>query len=404
MNKPPAHVSALHLDGYLLLALGALTALGPLSTDAYLPALPAVADSFGRTIHDVELSISLFLAGLALGQLIGGPLSDHYGRRSGIQVGLSIFLIATGWIVFSASIEELWGWRSLQGIGAGITAVNVPAIIKDVYTARQGAQALSKLAIIMMTTPIISPLLGLQVTQLFSWRAIFLLLVIYACVLSLVIFFRLPETRLRGSDRIGVARRYWIVLRNSSALMHMLSVGLAYGSLFAYLTASPWLYMEYFGVGEAMYPLIFSSNVVSLILMSRLNIFLLKWHEPGRLLMMAKLGQSLLALVLFCYILWVEELNVLGMTLLLMSVLCWHPVLVANSMSLITELFPDNKGTATALMGGFGFALASLSSFLVGFLADGTVVPMTGLMFFCAALSALMISLSRRCNNRSSQH
>ncbi len=404
MNKPQAYASVFHLDGYLLIALAALTALGPLSTDAYLPALPAVAESFGRNIHDAELSVSLFLAGLAMGQLIGGPLSDHYGRRSGIQVGLSVFLLATGGIFFSASIEQLWGGRLLQGIGAGITAVNVPAIIKDVYNGRKGAQALSKLAIIMMTTPIISPLLGQQVTQLFSWRAIFLMLVIYACALSLVIFFRLPETRRPRSERIGVARRYWIVLCNPRALLYMLSVGLAYGSLFAYLTASPWLYIEYFGVSEEMYPLIFSANVISLILMSRLNIFLLKWHDPGRLLMLAQLGQALLTFVLFSYILWIGELSVLAMTLMLMSVLCWHPVLIANSMSLITELFPDNKGTATALMGGVGFAMASLSSFLVGFLANGTLVPMTGLMFFCTALSAFMIMLRKRCGSAATEH
>jgi DHA1 family bicyclomycin/chloramphenicol resistance-like MFS transporter len=257
MNSLQPTAARLHRDRYLVFVLAALTALGPLSTDAYLPALPAVAESLDRTIHDVELSISLFLIGLASGQIIGGPLSDHFGRRAGIQTGLLLFLLATGLITIVTSIEGLWVFRALQGIGAGIAVVNVPAIIRDLYSGRQGAKILSEAAMIMMVTPIISPSLGLLVTQVFSWRAIFVILAVYACLLSLVIFSRLPETRQLSSDRISAARRYWLVLRKPRALAYLLSVGCVYGSLFAYVTASPWLYIEYFAVNEKLYPLIF---------------------------------------------------------------------------------------------------------------------------------------------------
>jgi DHA1 family bicyclomycin/chloramphenicol resistance-like MFS transporter len=230
----------------------------------------------------------------------------------------------------------------------------------------------------------------LLVTQVFSWRAIFVILAVYACLLSLVIFSRLPETRQLSSDRISAARRYWLVLRKPRALAYLLSVGCVYGSLFAYVTASPWLYIEYFAVNEKLYPLIFGAIVVSLIVMNRLNILFLRRLEPGRLLMIGKLGQCVLSFGLVCYVVWVDELTVLGMTLMVMAVLCWHGMLVANSMASITELFPDNSATATALMGGFGFALASLTSALVGLLADGTPVPMAGIMFTCSTLGVLI--------------
>ncbi|WP_417667504.1 multidrug effflux MFS transporter [Pseudidiomarina sp.] len=376
-----------------LLVLASLTALGPLSTDAYLPALPIVADSFDVTIHKVELSISLFLIGFAVGQLFGGPLSDHFGRRICIINGLFLYIIATIFIAFSEDIEGLWFFRAFQGVVAGITAVNVPAIVRDIYSLNKGAQILSKVSMIMMVTPIISPSIGLVITEFFGWRSIFIALFCYALLIIFFVVFFFSETKDNNTNinKIGFAYRYLIIIRSRKAVVNIFSIGCMYGSLFSYITASPWLYIEYFNLNQKLYPFFFAANVFSLIAFNWINIHFLNRHDLGKILILSKFSQFFMSLLLLIFTISLTEINVYFLSFMIMTVLCWHGMLVANSMARITNIFPKNSASATALAGFFGFTFGAICSALVGFFANESLIPMVTIMFTC---SLLCISVS----------
>lgn len=377
------------IPGFLFI-LAALTALAPLATDAYLPAVPTIAQALGTAIPDVELSISFFLAGFSIGQLLGGPFSDHFGRRIGIFSGLSLFTLGSLAICFTPSIEWLWLFRIVQAIGGGMTVVNTPAIVRDLSSGRESARTMSRMAMILMLAPLLAPVLGSLILQTLGWRMIFVLLLIYSAVLVLVIHKSLPETRRVQPDRPNAARRYWMVMRNRHALGYLFSTCFGYGSLFAFITASPSVYMGYFELNESSYPFAFGANVVSLLLMNRINIRMLGKHQPRALLLVGQLLQIGAGAALFGYVYLSDSIHILIFIPLVMLFFSCHGLVNANSMAGMTDLFPTNSATATALMGACGFASGALAGSLVGLIYDGTPMPMTLVMFGCAILSPLI--------------
>jgi len=189
---------------HLLILLAALTALAPLAIDAYLPAIPTMAISFASSIHDVELSLSLFLAGFSAGQLIGGPISDHIGRRLTIFAGLLIFALGTLGIILSTSLSGLLLFRIIEAIGGGIAIVNSGAIIRDISSGRDSAKNLSHMALIMMLAPLFAPLIGSTILHLSNWHSIFTFLLCYTLVIAGLIYKNIPETR----SKPDVRRKY----------------------------------------------------------------------------------------------------------------------------------------------------------------------------------------------------
>lgn len=205
----------------LIFILAGLTALAPLATDAYLPAIPTIARDLGHSVHDVELSISLFLAGFSIGQLLGGPFSDHFGRRLSIFIGLGLFATGSLAIFFTPSIEWLWALRVIQALGGGLTVVNTPAIVRDLSSGKESARTLSRMAVILMLAPLLAPLFGSLILQTLGWPMIFGALFIYALMLAITIHRVLPETRRVQLDRPSALRRYWMVLRHRHALGYL---------------------------------------------------------------------------------------------------------------------------------------------------------------------------------------
>lgn len=385
-SKALSHDAGLVIPGFVFI-LAALTALAPLATDAYLPAIPTIARELSRTVPDVELSISFFLVGFSIGQLIGGPFSDHFGRRTGIFCGLSLFILGSLAITFTPSIEWLWVFRVVQALGGGITVVNTPAIVRDLHSGRESARTMSRMAMILMLAPLLAPVLGSLILQTLSWQMIFILLLLYGCILTAVIYRTLPETRQVQTNRPNAFRRYWMVMRNRHALGYLFSACFGYGSLFAFITGSPSVYMGYFGLSESSYPLAFGANVIALVLLNKVNIRLLSSHAPRTLLLAGQLIQILTGALLFGYAFLGGDLNIALFIPLVMLFFGCHGLVSANSMAGMTDLFPTNSATATALMGACGFAFGALAGSLVGLLYDDTPLPMTLVMFACALLA-----------------
>ncbi|MGB2131193.1 MAG: multidrug effflux MFS transporter [Marinobacterium sp.] len=364
----------------LILMLAALTALGPLSTDAYLPAIPAIASGLGVSIHAIELSVSLFLAGFAGGQLTGGPLSDRYGRRKAIFSGLSLFFLGAAGAALATSVGELWGARVLQGFGGGLSVVNSMAIIRDRHSGKDSARAMSKMASILMLAPLMAPILGTLLLEVGGWRHIFVFLAGYAFLLLLVLALRLPETRKPPTEPLpSPLRSYLNVLTHRAALGYLFSVAFAYAGLFAFITGSPGSYIDYFGASPALYTVLFGLNIVTLLACNQLNIRLLHKYSSQQLLQTGQRIQlatgmvMLLAFLLFDAPLWL----VVALVMIYIGV---QGFVISNGMAGTSEFFPHSAATATALLGASGFGCGALSGALVGVLGDGTPLPMLAVM------------------------
>jgi DHA1 family bicyclomycin/chloramphenicol resistance-like MFS transporter len=374
----------------LILFLAALTAMTPLAIDAYLPAMPDMATFFAVSIHDVELSLSLFLAGFALGQIVGGPFSDHFGRRAATGSGISLFCLGTLGIIFSPSMDWVWVFRVLEAFGGGLAVVNSAAVIRDLSHGQDSARHLSNMAIIMMLAPLLAPLIGMLLLHMSGWRLIFSFLLVYGLVIGSALFFRLPETRRIHEQRPNAFRRYWMVLSNRYALGFVFSQCFALGGMFAFITGSPAVYMSFFGVSETVYPFLFGVNVLAMMLFNRLNIRLLNRYAAQRLLTIGQTGQVITALLLFSYISLSHDPSLYVVMPLIMVFVGIMGLIVSNATSSTVEFFPTNSATATAVLGAAGFTTGALSGTVVGLLGDGSPWPMALVMLLCAVCGPLL--------------
>jgi DHA1 family bicyclomycin/chloramphenicol resistance-like MFS transporter len=351
-----------HIPG-LILMLAGLTALAPLSTDAYLPAIPAIASDLGVIVHDIELTVGLFLAGFAVGQLFGGPYSDRFGRRTAVFTGLSIFMLGAFWAMLADSAHALWLARVLQGFGGGISVVNSMAIIRDRHSGRESAQAMSRMASIIMAAPLLAPVIGALILKISDWRSIFMFLFGYGLILSVALFMCLPETLApREGPLSNPLRNYLSVLQNRNALGYLCSVAASYAGMFAFITASPGMYIGYYGISPSVYPILFGANIVTLLLCNRINIRLLHRFTPQQLLQGAQKVQLLAATALLLgYLL--TPAPVWMVLVLVMLFIGMQGFVMSNAMAGTSEFFPHTAATATALIGPAVSRLVRLAGF-----------------------------------------
>ncbi|MEJ2466079.1 MAG: multidrug effflux MFS transporter [Candidatus Thiodiazotropha sp.] len=373
-----------------ILLLAALVAMAPLAIDAYLPALPTIAADFAVSIHDVELSLSLFLGGFALGQLIGGPFSDHFGRRYAALTGIGLFLLGTLGTIFSPQIHWMWLSRVLQAVGGGLAVVNATAVVRDLSSGRESAKNLSHMAVIMMIAPLLAPLIGMLLLRLSHWRGIFVFLFIYALVIGIVILKRLPETLMADSERPSVLRRYGQILRHRHALGYLFSQSFTFGSMFTFITASPMVYMEYFSVSETLYPFLFGANVLALVIMNRLNIHLLRRYTPKGLMTFGQLFQIGIGTLLVSYLAITRQPQLGVVVLSVILIIGVQGLIAANATASMVEFFPHNSATANALLGASAFLMGGICGSLVGIWGDGTPGPMVKIMLGCAIFGLLL--------------
>lgn len=384
---------AVHSLPGLILMLAALTALAPLAIDAYLPAMPVIRDALNTTTHATELSLSLFLAGFALGQIMGGPLSDHFGRRRMIFIGIALFIAGTLVIIFSQQISGLWTGRIIQALGGGLAIVNAAAVIRDISSGRDSARYLSHMGVIIMIAPLLAPLIGMLILHASGWRAIFVFLLGYALILGVLLFRKLPETRVIYADRPNALRRYWRVISHRQALGYIASQSLTYGALFTFITASPLVYMGFFGVSETWYPFLFGINVLCIIAVNRINVRLLRRFSPHQLLTTGQLGQCTCGLILLGFVLLLPSQQLLNIVvLMIMLFIGFQGLIIANTIASTIELFPDNSATASALLSASGFMTGAVAGGLAGSFGEISPFPMVVIMCVCA-FSGLFIRL-----------
>ncbi len=382
--------------------LGGLTALPPLSMDMYLPALPQVTSSLHSPAATVQLTLTACLAGMALGQLVVGPMSDRWGRRRPLLIGMVVYVVATAICAFAPTAEMLIGFRLLQGLAGAAGIVIARAVVRDLYDGVEMARFFSTLMLISGAAPIIAPLIGGQVLRVTDWRGVFYVLTAVGVVLTLVVARWLHETLppdRRHSGGVGAALRTMRgLLADRVFTGYMLAGGLAFAALFAYISASPFVVQEIYGASPQTFSLLFGINSIGLIGVGQINGKLL----VGRVSLDKVLAVGLGIITLASVALLLMASGVFGAVGLvpiaagLFVLMSAMGLALPNTNAQALMRTPHAAGSASALIGTASFLIGAVASPLVGIAGEDTAVPMAVVQLVCSVGSlACFLGLCR---------
>jgi MFS transporter, DHA1 family, multidrug resistance protein len=357
----------------MIVVLGLLVALGPLTIDMYLPALPRIADDFSVSSSVVQLTLTGTLAGLAFGQLLVGSLSDSLGRRRPLMVGIALHMVASLVCLFAPNIVILGLARGLQGVGAAAAAVVAIAIVGDLYVDNVAATVLSRLMLVLGVAPVVAPSLGAAVLLRASWHWVFAVLVVLAGALLLLAALALPETLPAAHRRPlqvrGILATYGELLRDARFVILVLVAALGMSGLFAYIAAAPFVLQGRYGLDQQSFALVFGAGAVALIGATQLNVVLLKRFTPQTIVVWALVASSLAALLFV----GLTAAGVGGLPAFLVPVwliLAAMGLVIPNAPALALSRHPDAAGTSAALLGAAQFGLGAAVAPLVGVLGN----------------------------------
>lgn len=376
----------------LLLILGALSAFAPFAIDMYLPSFPSLARAFATDIEHVQLSLAVYFAGLASGQLFYGPLADRFGRRLPLLIGIALFCLASLGCALAPSLPWLIAARFVQALGGCAGMVIARAVVRDLCEPIAAARAFSQIMLVTGIAPILAPFAGSLLLTTFGWQAIFVSLALFAAACGTAVALWLPESLPAQHPRAplsGALRNYMRLLRDRTFIGHTLTGGIAMAGMFAYISGSPFVLIELYGIAPEHYGWVFGLNAAGFILLGQLNARLVVRQGPAFWLRRAVLAYAAAGLVL----LLVGAFQPKALPVLMIPLFCAIALLggiVPNASACALAGQGANAGSASALMGSLQFILAALASSSVGALHNGTVVPMCAVLALCAVSSALL--------------
>ena len=380
----------------LVILLGSLTAMGPVAIDMYLPSLPAIAAGLHAAPGEAQATVSAFLAGMAVGQLVYGPAADRLGRRPPILVGTVIYIVASIACGFATTPSLLIGGRFVQALGACAGGVVSRAIVRDRFGHTETARMLSLLMLIMGLAPILAPLLGGALLGLGGWRLNFWVMAAFGVAVSLAAVFRLKETRSEEttahSRTESPLQAYLALMREPRLVGYALAGALNGATLFTYIASSPDLLIRTYGISPAAFGWVFGLNAVGIIGSNQVNRFVLRRRTPDQVLARASLIS-----VGFGVLLTVAAVSGVGgrwsVLPLLLMLLSSYGFLQGNTMAGALNVDPRRAGAISALMGAVSFGTGALASAAAGVLHDGTPRPMAVVMLLALVGSAACLHL-----------
>ncbi|MFE2097418.1 MULTISPECIES: multidrug effflux MFS transporter [unclassified Streptomyces] len=416
----PVPAAATRRTGLLVtFVLGGLTATPPLAMDMYLPALPAVTRSLHASAATVQLTLTACLAGMALGQLVVGPMSDRWGRRRPLLTGLAVYLVATALCALAPTVEALVAFRLAQGLAGAAGIVIARAVVRDLYDGVAMARFFSTLMLISGAAPIVAPLIGGQILRVTDWRGVFVVLTVVGAALAALVWLRLPETlppatgvpalersRERGRPGGGVRQ----ALRSMRGLLadlpftgYMLAGGFAFAALFAYISASPFVVQEIYGASPQTFSLLFGVNSVGLMIAGQVNGRIL----VGRVSLDKVLGTGLAIIVLAATALLLMTAGTFGevglapIAAALFVLMSAMGITLPNAQTLALLRTRHAAGSASALLGATSFLVGAVASPLVGVAGEHTAVPMAIVQLAGALVAAAcFVGMCRPWNTR----
>ncbi|MFF8372894.1 multidrug effflux MFS transporter [Streptomyces lydicus] len=375
------------------LVLGGLTAVPPLSMDMYLPALPQVTAVLHSPAATVQLTLTTCLAGMALGQMIVGPMSDKWGRRRPLLAGMVIYVLATALCALATDAEVLIAFRLLQGLAGAAGIVIARAVVRDLYDGVAMARFFSTLMLISGVAPVVAPLIGGQILQITDWRGVFVVLTAVGLALTALVWRTLDETlppERRHPGGLGEALRTMRDLLADRVFSGYLLVGaFAFAALFAYISASPFVIQEIYGASPQVFSLLFGINSVGLVAVGQLNGKVL----VGRVRLDKVLGTGLAVTALAATALLLMGSGLFGhvglvpMAAGLFVLMASMGLVMPSTNTLALLRTPHAAGSASALLGTSTFLLGSVASPLVGIAGERTAVPMALVQLCCAVLA-----------------
>ncbi|WP_413111636.1 Bcr/CflA family multidrug efflux MFS transporter [Thaumasiovibrio sp. DFM-14] len=374
----------------LIILLGAIAALTPLAIDMYLPAMPSIASDLNVSSSAVQITLTVYTASFAIGQVFFGPLADAYGRRPVLICGIALFALMSVLCALSQNIQQLTWIRGLQGFTGAAASVVIMALVRDMFERDDFARTMSFITLVMTVAPLIAPLIGGYVSVYLGWPAIFYGLALFACVVNIAVVAKIPETLSEDNRqplRIGQTLRNYVKL-----LMTPVSVGyifcgaFSFAGMFTFLTAGPFVYIDYYGIDPQHFGYYFGLNVLCLIVFTTFN---------GR--MVKKLGshfmlRASLTLQLIAGFLMVAgqvlQLGLWGTVIPVMMFMGNITVVGSNTNACLLSGYPKMAGTASAISGTIRFGVGAIVGAIIAVIPDATPMPMALTMATCALVSA----------------
>jgi MFS transporter, DHA1 family, multidrug resistance protein len=379
----------------LVWVLGSMSAFGPFAIDTYLPAFPKMALEFDTTIGTIQITLAVFLLGLACGQILWGTLSDHAGRRLPLLVGCLLFVCMAMLCASTHSIRTLIIARLIMGIGGSAGMVVSRAIVRDLFEEKEAARFYSMMMMVSGIAPIVAPFAGSLLLTFSNWRAIFWLVALFGGLCAVAVLFIVPETLSREKRTreplMEVFRVYGEILRNKRFIGPALAIGCTAGMLFTYISDSSFIFIDLFGVPVTYFGFLFATNSIGLYVGSQSNRWLLRRYSSEQLLRKTMWINICMALVLVACA-WTGFGGFplfFGVLFLCLSTL---GIIFPNGTAMAMQPFSAKAGSASALLGICQFILGAGGGALVGLLHNGTAVPMA-IQIACYGLLARGILL-----------
>jgi MFS transporter, DHA1 family, multidrug resistance protein len=383
----------------LILILGSLTALGPFSIDMYLPGFAGIAKDLNTSVANVSMTLSSYFVGISAGQLLYGPLLDRFGRKKPLFIGLLIYILASLGCVFVTDINTFIGIRFIQAIGSCAAAVASVSMVRDLFPVKDIPKVFSLLMLVVGLSPMLAPTFGGYITADYGWHTVFFILMSMGILILLASQIGLPNT-FKPDTSISlkpkpIITNFISILKEPQFYTYCFTGSIAFSGLFAYVAASPVLFMDIFKVDAKTYGWIFAFMSMSFIGASQINSLLLRKFTSEKMIYGSLVVQSIISL-LFLILVMNNTIGLYETTGLLFLFLGCMGISNPNTAGLTLAPFSKNAGSASALMGAIQLGIGALASFAVGFFVKNSMLPMVVIMAVTTILALIILILGKR--------
>lgn len=392
---------------FMILILGSLATISPFSIDMYLPGFPRIATDLNTTIDKVQLSLTGYLIGICIGQVLYGPLLDRFGRKKPLYAGLVIYILASIGCAMTSSVEALVVMRFFQAIGGCVGLVSSQALVSDLFPKDKRAEVFSMITLVIAVSPMIAPTVGGYVTAAFGWNWVFIILAAITLLIIAAIYFFLPTGKMPDTSVSlkpqAVLGSFFTVIRQPQFLIYTMAGGLATAAPFAYIAGSSDVFMNIYKVSEQQYGWIFAFLAFAMIGSTQLNHFLLKRYRSQEIIKTTLMYQSVVGTLLVAGV-WNNWYNLYTLIGMMFIFLTGQGLTGPNTSALSLAPFKKHTGSASALMGSWRMGAGAIISVIVSVLHNNTAIPMVGMMAACSLVSLVILFVGNATVNNAARN